>query len=163
MTGIEALLESLKVKRGISKQKSAGNMDFIEAVLTELADEETRKQIDLAQKIRTDAENIREDARQKLREAKKEREEARDRKFEAEIILREIEEKRKDLEQMQQSLDEALQVETPEAKDRVRLYQLFMNDLPENTSSNQNAVIYGAAAILSGQTVFTATAKPNKQ
>ena len=77
--------------------------------------------------------------------------------------MREIEEKRKDLEQMQQSLDEALQVETPEAKDRVRLYQLFMNDLPENTSSNQNAVIYGAAAILSGQTVFTATAKPNKQ
>ena len=163
MTGIEALLENLKVKRGISKQKSAGNMDFIEAVLTELADEETRKQIDLAQKIRTDAENIREDARQKLRKAKKEREEARDRKFEAEIILREIEEKRKDLEQMQQSLDEALQVETPEAKDRVRLYQLFMNDLPEDTSGNQNAVIYGAAAILSGQTVFTATAKPNKQ
>ena len=169
MTGIEALLEELAGK-GISKKKALANMNFIETVLTVLSDEETQKQINLVAKIRADAEKYYIDAREKLRDAERSELRAQETLRAAESsrrlggeMMKQIEEKQKVLEQKQQILDKALQVETAEARDRVRMYQLFMNDLPEDTSGNQNAVIYGAAAILSGQTVFTATAKPNKQ
>lgn len=161
-TGIDLLLVELK-RKGFTTAKINGNINLIEAVITVLSDEETRKQINLAEKFRDEARQKLSDAEDKERDANRKDWQASEKLNEVTIAERELKDKLQEAKEIKEKIDEALQVETPEARDRVRMYMLFMQGLPKDTSDNQNAVIYGAAAILSGQTVFTATAKPNKQ
>lgn len=152
MTGYENLVQVLRYE-GFTPQKIDSNERLIMAVIRILSENSDGSvQIAAAQKLKDDAQgervrafHLREEAERLQRTAerqKRDAEEARDRAEEtkAETTRRAL--------RIKELLNEIAQYETAEARDRARLFALFMESLPKNADRGSNAVIYGMGGIL---------------
>lgn len=142
MTGYELLKNEL-ISRGYHVSKINANEEFIKSIITILSDETVRNDIDLAAEEHQKALKAREEAENYYYSAGKRIHEINERQ----ILL---DEKEREINQKYEALKET---ETAEARDKIRLYTLFMEDLPRYTDSDVKAVIYSMGAILSGQAV----------
>lgn len=152
MTGIE-LVKAELISKGFTSSKVSMNLNLIEAVITILSDDETRSKIDLASQKLKEAKENESKAFYELEAAKQEKRDAFLMRQEAERAKQEANEMLDDVKATRFEVKQALECETAEARDRVRLLELFKLNLPENCDSNQNALIYSMGAILSGQSV----------
>lgn len=152
MTGIE-LVKAELISKGFTSSKVSMNLNLIEAVITILSDDETRSKIDLASQKLKEAKEKENKAFYELEAAKHERRDAVQIQQEAKRMQQEVSEMLDDAKATRFEIKRALECETEEARDRVRLLELFKLNLPENCDSNQNALIYSMGAILSGQSV----------
>ena len=152
MTGYENLVQALR-NEGFTPQKIDSNERLINAVIRILSENtDGSVQIATAQKLKDDAQaervrafHLREEADRLQRTAerqKRDAEKARDRaeEMEAKAIEHEANARKVML--------ELAEYETAEARDRARLFALFMESLPANADRSSNAVIYGMGGIL---------------
>lgn len=142
MTGYELLKNEL-ISRGYHVSKINANEEFIKSIITILSDETVRNDIDLAAEEHKKALKAREEAEGYFYSACRKMNE-----INARQIL--LDEKEKEINQKYEALNET---ETAEARDKIRLYTMFMSDLPRYTDSDVKSVIYSMGAILSGQAV----------
>ena len=153
MTGYEMLKAEL-MARGFHQSKVNSNEEFIKAIVTILSDENLKNEIDLVTLERKKAEESREEAQRLYLKANNELYNAKNISLKNENKQMLLEEKEKEIDEKikryYNMIDEA---ETAEARDKIRLYQLFLSTLPSYTNANTNAIIYSMGAILSGQTL----------
>lgn len=155
MTGIELLKNQLTLQ-GFNPSKVNANSALIEAVVSIVANNpEADIAMSMAKQKIADAENklykanekrneaaaLERDAARKADYAREQAEEAKEWNSEA---VRNLNENKKVLAEIQ----ECLKVETAEARDKVRLFELFKQNLPKDCKNNQNAIIYSMGAIL---------------
>lgn len=158
MTGKEALIQRYQERFGVTQAAATSsiNSNGVQRVLTILAEEQG-----LLSKVVSD------EIERKTREAQSLMTQAQEREATAREKIKEADWTREELyEQLQKSksMYESLQsVETVEAKDRVRLLQIYKDTVDVQTPQNNTAFIAGCAAILSGtQIPFSALSAPAK-
>jgi predicted nuclease with TOPRIM domain len=149
MTGYELLKNEL-ISRGYHVSKINANEEFIKSIITILSDETVRNDIDLAAEEHKKALKAREEAENYYFSANKRMYEINERQRELDEQERLLDEKTREINQKYEALKET---ETAEARDKIRLYTMFMSDLPRYTDSDVKSVIYSMGAILSGQAV----------
>lgn len=153
MTGFEMLKAEL-MARGFHQSKVNANEEFIKAIVTILSDENIKNDIDIVTIERKKAE-------EKANRAESYYYQAENALIEAKKIKLQNENRQTFLDDKEKIIDKKLSdfinminaAETPEARDKIRLYNLFISNLPSSTSQNNNAVIYSMGAILSGQNI----------
>ena len=146
------MLKAELMARGFHQSKVNSNEEFIKAIITILSDENIKNEIDLVTLERKKAEESEEKANRLYLKANNEL-------YEAKNISLKNENKQMLLEEKEKEIDEKLrrfynmidEAETAEARDKIRLYQLFLSTLPSYTTADTKAIIYSMGAILSGQ------------
>lgn len=142
MTGYE-LLEYELIKE-FSKSKILSNRPLIQAVVKILAEQEDRVALDLAEQKHNDAVFL-------LHQERKKEEENRQREIELKIKTMELSQQSVELEKREKEIQQMMELETPETRDRVRLSRIYKDSIEINTCYDNTAYIKGVGAILSGK------------
>lgn len=162
MTGMEIILEKLRNK-GYSAGKIKTNAEFIADIVTILSDDETRRKVDVAKMHETEAQMTYERAVEERSRAQTTLSMANTKELNAENIMAAAKQKEEEAAETLKRVEQLSKVmsdcETQEARDRVRMANLFRGMTDIQTPQNNTAYIAGLASILSGCTPAIAELK----
>lgn len=159
MTGMDILThrisERYSLSLGNARQMVNSNAasHIIETLANEagLLDEVVKMNLESRERHCRESANWVQEEKEKIRQEKIKNE---DEKFRLGNEKIELEKKRRELEQLEAKLKTC---ETPEARDRMRLYEIFKSDVELETPQNNSVYIAGLASILIGQPVWKFT------
>lgn len=157
MTGLDCLKQKLMENYKLTEKQAeqAVGLTNVHRILETLAMEEGLLEKVAVEDIRRREEDIarreRELANAKSRFYNHEIREAREKLREEEYQHRKEFDRLKDLERLEAQI---AALETPEAKDRLRMYEMFKQDVYVQTPQNNSVYIAGLASILTGTAIW---------